>query len=118
SEHLTIAGWWYALVSSPIQRFLLYRWVWRLLIWSRLLWRISRLDLQLLPTHPDGAGGLLFLGYGQVAFAIIIAATSFIASAHVGERILRQSAELSSYKVVLGVYVCLCLVLILGPLLV
>ncbi len=118
TEHMTIAGWWYGLVSGPIQRFLLYRWVWRLLIWCVLLWRISRLDLILRPTHPDRAGGLLFFGYGQVSFTLVILAASAIASAHVGERIIWQSGDLGSYKVLLAGFIALCMVLILGPLVV
>jgi hypothetical protein len=49
----TMAGWWHVFVSLPIFQFLMVRWLWRYLIWCRLLWRISRLDLQLIPTHPD-----------------------------------------------------------------
>jgi hypothetical protein len=69
--HITLAGWWYALVSIPIFQFLVYRWLWRLIIWARLLWRMSRLDLRLTPTHPDLAAGLGFLGIAPATFGII-----------------------------------------------
>ena len=118
AEQITIAGWWYGLVSGPIQRFLLYRWLWRLLLWCGLLWRISRLDLHLIPTHPDRAAGLMFFGYGQISFAIVVFAAGAIASAQIGEQIIWQSAELSSYKTLIVGYVVLCVALILGPLLV
>ena len=58
---ITLAGWWYILVSLPILFFLL-RWLWIFLLWSRFLFRIARLGLELTPTHPDRAGGLGFLG--------------------------------------------------------
>ena len=58
----TFAGYWYALVALPIYQFLIYRWLWRTFIWCRFLRRVSKLDLQLIPTHPDQAAGLGFLG--------------------------------------------------------
>ena len=60
--HLTPAGYWYAFVSIPIFQFILLRWYLRLLIWFRFLWQVSRLNLRLISTHPDRAGGLAFLG--------------------------------------------------------
>ena len=68
---ITLAGWYYALASLPIFLFLLIRWIWRLAIWTCLLWKISRLDLQLLPIHPDGMGGLGFLGLAQTPFGLV-----------------------------------------------
>ncbi len=35
----TLAGWWYTLVSLPMFQFLFWRWGWRLVIWTQLLWR-------------------------------------------------------------------------------
>ena len=46
------SGWWYALVSIPTFQLLTYRWLWRIIIWTRFLWRMSRLDLQLVPGTP------------------------------------------------------------------
>lgn len=62
---LTAAGWWYALFSTPLLRFVIYRWLFRYFVWSLLLWRIGRLRLSLVPTHPDHAAGLNFLGIAQ-----------------------------------------------------
>ncbi len=69
SGPLSAAGWWYILVSLPIYQFLIWRWCARLLIWWHLLWQIRQLDLQLLPTHPDHAGGLGGLGVAHLALA-------------------------------------------------
>jgi len=41
-------------------QFILLRWLWRYLIWCWFLWRASRLDLHLVPTHPDRVAGLGF----------------------------------------------------------
>ena len=63
-EVITSAGWWYILVSLPVLFFFLLRWCWVFLLWSRFLFRVSRMDLDLTPTHPDRAGGLGFIGWG------------------------------------------------------
>src|SRR4051794_4477827 len=69
---ITPAGWWYILVSLPILFFFLLRWLWIFLIWAGFLFRMSRLDLELTPTHPDHVGGLGFLGWGLVCFALVL----------------------------------------------
>jgi hypothetical protein len=53
-----LTGIWYWVVCMTVFRFLMFRWLWRLALWTQFLWRLSRLRLQLAPTHPDGAGGL------------------------------------------------------------
>ena len=65
------AGWWHALVSAPVGLVLLLGWLWRILIWGFFLFRVSRLDLQLVPTHPDLVGGVLRepLDFEQVGLA-------------------------------------------------
>src|ERR1700741_2864529 len=59
--HLTPAGLWYVFVSIPILQFILLRWYMRLFIWFRFLWQVSRIDINLIPIHPDRCGGLAFL---------------------------------------------------------
>lgn len=59
---LTPAGYWYVFVALPIMQFILLRWYFRLFIWFRLLGQVSRINLNLIPTHPDGCAGLSFLG--------------------------------------------------------
>src|SRR4029077_18058284 len=66
--HLTPAGFWYVFVSIPILQFLLLRWYLRLFIWFRFLWQVSRINLNLFPTHPDRCAGLAFLGKSAYGF--------------------------------------------------
>lgn len=49
--HLTPAGVWYVFVSIPIAQFILLRWYVRFFIWYRFLWQVSRIPLNLIPTH-------------------------------------------------------------------
>lgn len=70
TESLSPAGWWHRLVSIPLLLLLLFAWVWRLCIWARFLWKMSRLKLQLFAAHPDRAAGLGFVGSSLRAFAV------------------------------------------------
>src|SRR5262249_32208958 len=54
---LTPAGVWYVFISIPILQFILLRWYVRFFIWYRFLWQVSKIDLNLIPTHPDRAAG-------------------------------------------------------------
>ena len=56
SVRFTAAGWWYLLVSGPMFQVILFRWLWRFLIWAAFLFRVSRLSLALRPTHPGPRG--------------------------------------------------------------
>ena len=114
---LTPAGWWYAVVALPVFQFLLCRWCWRIVMWWAFLWRLSRLNLQLVPIHPDLAGGLGFLGVAQGHFsALSFAATSVLAGMF-AEQMLFAGASLASLRLsVLGI-VLINLALFVGPLL-
>ena len=68
----SLAGWWLGCVSLPLFQFLLLRWYFRLFIWARFLWQVSRIELRLMPTHPDRCGGLGFLAAVSYAFAPVL----------------------------------------------
>lgn len=114
----TAAGWWNLCVSMPIFQFFLYRWLWRFGIWSNLLRRIAKLDLQLFPIHPDHVGGLGFLTEGQAKFAIIILALSSLVSASIANLVLYSGESLVSFKFLVALFVLLVLIIFLGPLVV
>jgi hypothetical protein len=80
---LTVAGWWCAVVSSPLFWFLLLRWLWRLFVWSMLLRDLATLELRLVATHPDGHGGLAFIGQYPNAYATFVFAVSCVLGAAV-----------------------------------
>jgi hypothetical protein len=66
---LSYAGVWFSFVSLPAFQFLMFRWYFRMVIWMRYLWQVSRLPLSLVPLHPDRVGGLGFLANTAYAFA-------------------------------------------------
>ena len=114
---ITAAGWWYILVSLPILFFLLLRWVWVFLLWAAFLFRVSRLDLELTPTHPDHAGGLGFLGWGLASFAIVLLAVSAVLSGSLAGEILYRGSSLDQLKYHVIVFVVLAIAILHAPLL-
>jgi hypothetical protein len=118
SDALSPAGWWFALVSAPFFRFLLLRWLWRLLLWTLFLWRASKPGLHLVASHTDLAAGLGFLSEGQKAFSPIVFAGGAVIAASVGNAIAYQRETLSSMKVPMIAYGVFAVVLLLAPLLV
>ena len=115
---LTLAGIWYGYVSLPIFQFLLLRWYFRLLIWARLLWHVSRIRLSLVPTHPDRVGGLGFLSNTVYAFAVLAVAHGAMLAGAVANRIFYVGATLIDFKVEVALLLALLLLVVYGPLLV
>jgi hypothetical protein len=114
--HLTPAGRWYVFVSIPILQFLLLRWYLRLFIWFRFLWQVSRIDLNLIPTHPDRCAGLAFLGRSAYAFGPVLFAQGAMLSGLVAARVLYRGESLTSFKLQIGGFIVFFVVAILGPL--
>ena len=98
-DAITPAGWWYILVSLPILVFFLLRWFWIFLLWAWFLFRVSRLELELTPTHPDRAGGLGFLGWGLACFALVLMAVSAVLSGSFAREILHRGSSLDSSEI-------------------
>jgi hypothetical protein len=115
---LSLAGMWYGYVSLPIFQFLLVRWYFRMFIWTRFLWQASRIELRLVPTHPDRVGGLGFLANTVYAFAVLAVAHGVMLAGQLASRIFFVGAALTQYKGEIVVMVVFVLCAILGPLLV
>ena len=113
----TLAGHWMVFVAMPILHFLIFRWYWRFMVWGAFLWRVARMDLRLIATHPDGSGGIGFLGTAQTSFVFVSATQAAAFSAYVGNRILFYGETLKAHEIDLGVALAALLILILGPLL-
>jgi hypothetical protein len=115
---LTLAGVWYGYVSLPIFQFLLLRWYFRLFIWARFLWQVSRIELSLVPTHPDRVGGLGFLADAAYALTVLAVAHGALLSAQLSNRIFFLGAELTQFTAEIAAVVIFLVCVVLGPLLV
>ena len=116
-SQLSLAGMWFGYVSLPIFQFLLCRWYFRLFIWAHFLWQVSRIELSLLPTHPDRLGGLSFISGQIYAFTVLAVAHGALLAGNLANRIFFLGAELLQFKVEIAVLVVFMMCVILGPLL-
>ena len=110
------AGYWYAYVSIPVFQFLLARWFFRIFIWARFLWQVSRLDLHLVPTHPDRAAGLGFLGGSAAAFMPLLLSQGALLAGLIANLIFHEGKTLLDFKPEIVSAVVFLLLLVLGPL--
>lgn len=115
---LSLAGMWFGYVSLPLFQFLLIRWYFRLFIWVRFLWQVSRIELKLVPTHPDRVGGLGFLANTVYAFAVLALAHGVLLAGQLANRIFFLGAALPQYKAEIALLVAWLLFVVFGPLLV
>jgi hypothetical protein len=116
---VNVATWtshWYWGVCMTLSRFLILRWLWRLALWTFFLWRVSRLDLRLVPTHPDRAGGLGYLEFVHNGFAPLILAVSAIQSATLAEDIASGRMIFDAIYPTVAFVLIADAVLFLGPL--
>jgi hypothetical protein len=118
-EVLTVSysGLWYRIVSLPILQFFLYRWFWRLFLWGQFLRSVSRLKLDMVPTHADQAGGLGFLGTSHASMGIFTFAFSAVLGAEAAFLLVYGNVEISSLQLPFLLYLALTQLLIFGPLL-
>jgi len=116
--HLTAAGICFAFWSLPLYQFILFRWYYRLLIWTRFLWHVSRLKLKLIPTHPDQAGGIGFLAGSAAALMPFLVAQSATVSGIIANRIFYDGGKLMQFRMEILALLLILMALALGPLMV
>jgi hypothetical protein len=115
--HVTLAGWYAVVVSATMFQFLLGLALWQWLLWTLFAFRLSRLNLKLAPTHPDGHGGLGFLGLTPIAFTPIAFAASAVIAGTWRHEVLNHGANLMSFKLPAIVLVVIIALVALSPLL-
>ena len=113
---LSLAEWYFGAVSQPVYGFIVLCFLYRVALWWRTLWLISRLDLQLRGSNPDGGGGLMFLGlsvrpYMGPAFALAAGLAGGVAN-----MVLATGVSVISFKYVIAVTAVVITILFVGPL--
>ena len=111
------AGWWHALVSLPLLFVLLLGWVWRLVLWTRFLYLMARLDLRLVAAHPDRTAGLRFVAYSVQAFSLVALALGAIVAGAAANRVVYRGASPETFKFAVVAVVATVIVVFAGPLL-
>ena len=114
---ISLAGWWRTLVSQPLFGILLMIWLWRLIVWALFLWRIARLDLRLIPAHPDLSGGLAFVATSLRAFQLVAFALAAPLAGSVASGLLYGAQAELPFRNVVVIALAVVLVLCAAPLL-
>jgi hypothetical protein len=117
-QKLSLSGVWYGYASLPLFQFMMIRWYFRIFIWARFLWKVSRLSLRLVPTHPDHVGGLGFLSNTVYAFTPLAVAHGGLIAGFIANRIFYQGASLPQFKIEIAALVVFLLCIVLCPFLV
>jgi hypothetical protein len=117
SYHFTPAAWYGVAVGAPLWNFLLGLALWRWLMWAFFAFKLSRMQLKLVASHPDKRGGLSFLGLMVMAFAPIAFAASSVIASNWRHEILHHGARLVDFKLSAIVLVMIIALVAIGPLL-
>ncbi len=113
---MPLSAAWYFLVCVTVFRFLLLRWLCRFGLWVFFLWRLTRLDLDLVPTHPDFAGGLGYLEVVHTHFLPLSFAISSLVSASYAEEIAAGRTSVEGAGPIIVVSLVAQAIVLLGPL--
>ena len=108
-------GLWFLYFARPLFIAILLGWVWRLVLFGILMRRIAKLELSLVPSHPDGNGGLGFLELIPAMFSPLIFALSAIIASYWSHQILYHGETLAALKVPMVAFVVVILIIFLGP---
>jgi hypothetical protein len=114
--NLSLAGIWFRFISLPFFQFLILRWYYRIFIWSRFLFRVSRIKLKLVPTHPDEVGGLGFLTNSIYAFIPLALAHGVILAGMISNHIFFNGDKLLDFKLEIVIVVALVMCIVILPL--
>ncbi len=117
-EILSWAGMAATYISTPLFLFLALRWLWRFFVWTLLLYRISRLSLQLTPLHPDKAAGLGFLSIYPSVFTGFVFAMSCVVASSILKELKLEAHDPSTVWLALAVWMVFIMGMFLAPLLV
>ncbi len=114
---LNLAGKWSTLISRPFVLFLFYRWFLRIIVWSVILRKISKLNLNLFAVHPDLAGGIGFLGYSIRYFSPVAFAIAATVVGNMADFMLIEGLHLADMKLAILGFVIFITLLFTLPLL-
>ncbi len=115
--NLSAAGRSYEWLSAPLFRLIALLWLWRFVLWSLLLWGLPRNGLVIHAEHPDGAGGLAFLGVAQERFAVLALAGGLLICGACLNHMHYLGDTLAGMRHLLAGFVVVATVLLVAPLL-
>jgi hypothetical protein len=115
---LGFGGWWYVYVGRPIFLVLLLGWLWRLVLLAVTLRGIAKLDLAIVPTHPDRAGGLGFVERFPAAFSLVVFVIAMVIAGGWAHDAEFHNLDVHSLYPMMGAALVVALLVYLSPYLV
>ena len=113
---LTLAGWWYYLVSTTMFLTILLRWVIRWMFWAYVIFKVSKSPVQLVPEHADSMAGLEYLNFIPLMFGWVLCALSIMGSGMIAVDIMATGAKLSSYYIDIAIFLVFGTGILFAPL--
>lgn len=114
---LSLGAWWYLLVAKPVYVFFVLIWLWRSVQLTIACWDLAHLNLSLVATHPDRAGGLGEVERLPAAFSLVAFAVSATAAAGWAHDVLYHGLSLRSIAPSAAILLIALLMIFVAPLL-
>lgn len=114
---LGFGGHWVRFVTRPIFVFLCFTWLWRLVLIGILFSRLAKLDLALVPTHPDRAGGLGTFEFVPIASSVLAFAVSAVIASRLAHEIRYHGMTTAELQMPIAALLAILLIVMLAPLL-
>jgi hypothetical protein len=108
---------WYGLAALPVFQFLLWRSLFRWLLWLRVLAGLTRVPLRLVPAHADRHGGIGFVRMAHVLYScVMLLATSAVVCAGWETQLEVHKMAVASFRGPLFVFLLIGLIIAFAPL--
>lgn len=116
SERFGFGAWWFLCVGRPIYPALLCCWFWRGALMCLLFGRFAKLNLAIVPSHPDRAGGLGFLERFPKAFMLVVLAMSVVIASRWAHDVVYHGVGIQSLRLpMLAKFVIMLIGILLLP---
>ena len=113
---LGFGGVWFVYVVRPLFVALLLAWLWRIALLMLFFARIGKLNLSLVPSHPDRVGGLGFLAKLPNAFAPVSLALSATIASRWAHQVVYHQQSVMALKLPAATFVVVWSLLMIAPL--
>ncbi len=117
-SRMGFGGFWFLYVARPIYMALLLGWIWRVALLFVLFSRIARLGVDVVPTHPDGVGGLGFLDQLCIGWSPVVLGISAVLASRWAHEVVYHQVSVQTLRLPMLAFGALVLVLFVSPLLV
>lgn len=113
---LSFGALWFLYVGRPVYLTFLLGWLWRIVLMTLLFRGMASLELVIVPTHPDRAGGLGFLERFPRTFAPVVLAIGTVLASAMAHDIVYHGARVEALQLPMIAFIIAALVIFLFPL--